>query len=565
MELVAYVDYAHHQEAANAVRVLNEYAPKGLPVSVLVNTSLPSVSMTALSTQQGQAGPQQRHQPPTVSTTKILKQITLPSNLSASFAKTLAPNQPSTMMVSDTVLIKWDIVRPRLRLYYKDTRIARREIDVINRRAFFGRRLRAQFLNSSRNVVIVEGVSIPAEAAAAAIGKGVPGEEEGGGEGEKVKAMREEGEWPEEKMGEEVIEFRRRHCPDGQIRVFDDGYVHEEVMQFMRGFLQTEQERSKALEEVERTMIGWDEGVESAVNAAKADLKVGLKHFDIKECLSPPGSSSSSRLSSTPPSVAGSKQGSLAPCPQGSVTIHVRFHNSSAASAFYKSLRALVAPLPWKRDGRLITVLSSDLLYVMTVEKFDMLSSQIELLRTRLGAAQLRVHVITPSGHPGYRHVKITGGGHKRAFKPMIDALLIGEVIKQDASRATSSDASTSNGPSLGEKSTSDIDAINSKGAARGDLKPLWDAELDFLYGMQNIVESVRLPPETQILIDRTRRQLLVFGPSPIRRNLARERLLQKFEDVKGRLKVVTFDRYLLRYYTQAVERELKPKFGQTN
>ncbi|KAG8841305.1 hypothetical protein FRB91_005155, partial [Serendipita sp. 411] len=384
LELIAHVEYAHHQQAANAIRAINENAPAGFSIPVFTTQSPSSTASVALqrarqqqqqkSSNEKNPQPQQQQQ----SQSQSQQPFTLPSTLSASFSKTIAPNQPSTTMVSDTVLIRWDIPRPRIRVYYKEGRVARRELEVINRRMFFGRKLLARFFGASKNVILVEGVSIPAGAiaAAAAVGKANPGagggEREDGVEKEKVKAMREEGEWEEERLGEEVREFRRRHCPDGEIRVFDDGYVHEDVMQLIRGFVQVEEERTRALEEMERTMVGW--GEETSMY-----LKVGLKSFEIKENLNPSGTTTtnnpssstfsftSTSSSSTPVvSVLSSSSKPEPPavaCPQGNVAIRVNFHNSGAASAFYTSLKALVASFRWRRAGRLTTTLSKDLLY----------------------------------------------------------------------------------------------------------------------------------------------------------------------------------------------------------
>ncbi|KAG8780085.1 hypothetical protein FRC15_009754 [Serendipita sp. 397] len=598
LELIAHVEYAHHQQAANAIRAINENVPIGFSIPVFTTqspSSTASVTLQRAKQQQQKSSNEKNPQPQQQQLQSQQQSLTLPSTLSASFSKTIAPNQPTTTMVSDTVLVRWDIPRPRIRVYYKEGRVARRELEIINRRMFFGRKLLARFFGASKNVILVEGVSIPAGAiaAAAAVGKANSGAAGGGGgqrddgvEREKVKAMREEGEWEEERLGEEVREFRRRHCPDGEIRVFDDGYVHEDVMQLIRGFIQVEEERTKALEEMERTMVGW--GEETSVY-----LKVGLKSFEIKENLNPSGTTTTNNKpsSSTSPSASTSSSSTtlvvsvisssskpeppVVACPQGNVAIRVNFHNSGAASAFYTSLKALVAPFRWRRAGRLTTTLSKDLLYVMTAEKFNLLSPQIEQLRTQLEPVQLRMQVSIPNGHSGYRHVKIVGSGPKRVFKPMIDALLIGEVIVRDppdAASATSTSTPESRTSSTGISTGKvGVDAggggerkmASSKATAAS--KPLWDAELDFLYGIQHLVDNVRMPPETQILIDRPRRNLLVFGPSSVRRNLARERLLQKFDEVKKRLKVVVFNRYLLRYYAQAVERELIPKFGQTN
>ncbi|KAG8780102.1 hypothetical protein FRC15_009748 [Serendipita sp. 397] len=593
LELIAHVEYAHHQQAANAIRAINENAPTGFSIPVFTTqspSSTASVTLQRTKQQQQKSSNEKNSQP---QQQQQQQPFTLPSTLSASFSKTIAPNQPSTTMVSDTVLIRWDIPRPRIRVYYKEGRVARRELEIINRRMFFGRKLLARFFGASKNVILVEGVSIPAGAiaAAAAVGKANSGagggeREDGSGEKEKVKAMREEGEWEEERLGEEVKEFRRRHSPDGEIRVFDDGYVHEDVMQLIRGFVQVEEERTRALEEMEKTMVGL--GEETSMY-----LKVGLKSFEIKENLNPSGTTTTNKpSSSTSPSSFTTSSSSSTPvvsvisssskleppvvaCPQGNVAIRVNFHNSGAASAFYTSLKALVAPFRWRRAGRLTTTLSKDLLYVMTAEKFNLLSPQIEQLRTQLEPVQLRMQVSIPNGHSGYRHVKIVGSGPKRVFKPMIDALLIGEVIVRDppdaasaSATSTSESRNSSTGISTGKVGVDAGGGGERKMAlskATAASKPLWDAELDFLYGIQHLVDNVRMPPETQILIDRPRRNLLVFGPSSVRRNLARERLLQKFDEVKKRLKVVTFNRYLLRYYAQAVERELIPKFGQTN
>ncbi|KAG8818990.1 hypothetical protein FRC19_010200, partial [Serendipita sp. 401] len=152
LELIAHVEYAHHQQAANAIRAINENAPTGFSIPVFTTqtpSSTASVTLQRARQQQQQKSSNEKNSQP--QRQQQQQQFTLPSTLSASFSKTIAPNQPSTTMVSDTVLIRWDIPRPRIRVYYKEGRVARRELEIINRRMFFGRKLLARFFGASKN------------------------------------------------------------------------------------------------------------------------------------------------------------------------------------------------------------------------------------------------------------------------------------------------------------------------------------------------------------------------------------------------------------------------------
>ncbi|KAG9052873.1 hypothetical protein FS842_009115 [Serendipita sp. 407] len=123
LELIAHVEYAHHQQAANAIRAINENAPTGFSIPVFTTqspSSTASVTLQRAKQQQqkssNEKNPQLQQQQQSQSQSQSQQPFTLPSTLSASFSKTIAPNQPSTTMVSDTVLIRWDIPRPRIRV-----------------------------------------------------------------------------------------------------------------------------------------------------------------------------------------------------------------------------------------------------------------------------------------------------------------------------------------------------------------------------------------------------------------------------------------------------------------
>lgn len=677
-ELIAHVEYAHHQEAASAVRGLNDSALQNIPIQLslrdsLLNVSAPtpvSSSITkrptvekpvvtifesdpnsksnANSNATTNTGPAQRKGsrqmkgkskqealkstsstnvttttsstltvPSPIASSKSQKQsIKLPLTVSATFTKIEAPTTTYTtstnntnsgsstaqssastsMIISDTVLIKWDVPRPKIRLYFSDPRVARREVEIIGKRMFFGRRLEARLVGRSGNVVVVDGVRFPVQAVVDAVRKreeeeakaagiaSAPGganasasaskkketeKDKGKGKGQQVMPVwrgeldstddESDEEEREERliqqmvdaMGPEVKELQRRHRPD-TIRIFEEGYVHEDVMQSFRAFISAEQERSRSQEDLERGMMGL--GPESlmgdsiqGLEAVAAGLKVGLKEYEINEYPGEPVPTAST--------MERQPRNTTTLGAQTSVSILVRFHESSSALSFYNSLQTFISSFRWRRSGRLLTILSKDLLYVMTAEKYAVLLPQIDQLRQRLAAAQLRIQAFTPSGSSVYRHLRIIGGGHKRAFKPMIDALLVGEVIMKDPSSSTSPVPSASTSTPSSSFTTTTITV----------LKPLWDDELDFLYGMQNIVNVVLMPTETQILIDRPRRHLIVFGPVPARRNLAKQRLIQKMEESRKRLKVVIFDRNLLRYYVQAYDRQLVPQCGKQN
>ncbi|CCA77502.1 hypothetical protein PIIN_11479 [Serendipita indica DSM 11827] len=116
----------------------------------------------------------------------------------------------------------------------------------------------------------------------------------------------------------------------------------------------------------------------------------------------------------------------------------------------------------------------------------------------------------------------------------MIDAILVGEIIMLP-------------------------------GANSAQSQPLWDDELDFLYNLDKIVDTALLPPQTQVLVESSRKRLRVFGPSAARRKTAIERIVKRLGEVKRRLMTIEFGRSLLKYYAHAADNQLAPAFGQSN
>ncbi|PVG03203.1 hypothetical protein CPB86DRAFT_779559 [Serendipita vermifera] len=200
------------------------------------------------------------------------------------------------------------------------------------------------------------------------------------------------------------------------------------------------------------------------------------------------------------------------------VVMRAHFNDSHDAEQFMKEMDQV--ELPWRFAARLSMFIARDLLYVMVAEKFELLANQIEELRWKLHNVHLRLSICTPPGHSKYRHIRINGASHLSAYKPMIDTVLTGEVVMRDG-------------------------------------KPLWDSDIELLYGSQIFTE---LPvPGAQIFVERWRRRIIVYGPEEERAR-AKKRVLHIFDRAKNHLFVHSFPRYQLRYYSLAVERFLKPE-----
>jgi hypothetical protein len=363
-ERVAKVHFAHHQEAVAAVEMYNEKPGLG--------TTIPLV---------------------------------------AQFDQRIAPNLTSTHVVADTVIFRWDVPTPKVRLYYHQPRDARQAAEVINMRNFGGKRLKAT-LRETQHVIIVEGIG-----------------------------------WDVD-----LSEFMRRHNPDKDPTFLESHYNHPKVMEQMRGY----------------------------IKEAKA-----LRHFDERET-------------------------------ETGVVMRAHFNDPHDAEEFMRQMDEV--SLPWRGAAKLSMFISRDLLYIMLAEKLELLWPQVEELRIKLFDVQLRLSISKPDGHSKYRHIRVIGGRHLSAYKSMIDAVLVGEVVMLDG-------------------------------------KPLWDADVDFLYGSQLFTQQQ--VEGAQIFVERRRKRIVVYGPEESR-SRAKRRIIRRFSDAKGWLFSHSFPRYQLRYYSTAVERFLK-------
>lgn len=321
--------------------------------------------------------------------------------LTAHFDKSLVPNITSTNIITNTVILRWKPPPLRLRLYYKEPRVARQEVDVINRRPFDGRPLRA-ILTSSQHVVFVEGLSRNAD----------------------------------------LREIVRRHSPDKAPNFLDE-YDH-----------------AKAMEETE-TMV---------------KEAPGLRQHIVKEG-------------------------------EGVTTIAAHFHSPEGAREFYEKMNG--AEISWRKAARFIVILARDLLYVITRIKYEALREQIDALKRRLAQAGISLRVLIPPEHRYHCHIRITGGRWLQHFKPLIDAVIHGEVVKKDG-------------------------------------QAYWDTDLELLHGPEIFTDC----PVTgvRVLTDARHRQITVHGFDK-GRAIAIKHLFRRTESLKRQIYTFRFPRWQLTYW----------------
>ena len=167
MSKTARVEFAHHQEAENAIH--------GLDGRLGLATDTPLV---------------------------------------AEYDTDIAPNLTRVNIVTDTIIIRWEIPTPKLRLYYRNPRVAREEVDVIKRRLFHGRRLQAT-LWDSQHVIIVEGLERKSD----------------------------------------LQEIIRRHSPDKDPEFLEDYYDHSQAMEQIRSLFQGTNLRNFDVQEREKGVV----------------------------------------------------------------------------------------------------------------------------------------------------------------------------------------------------------------------------------------------------------------------------------------------------------------------
>ncbi|KIM22738.1 hypothetical protein M408DRAFT_332783 [Serendipita vermifera MAFF 305830] len=201
-------------------------------------------------------------------------------------------------------------------------------------------------------------------------------------------------------------------------------------------------------------------------------------------------------------------------------TIYSNFNSQNDAEEFLKEFGQL--DLPWRAAARLCVIHAWDLLYVMHADKFFALQASIIDLAAKLRQVEIRLHVSTPSGHTNFRHIRVRGGNHIKVYKSMIDALLVGEVVTRNE-------------------------------------KPLWDEDLEYLYG-QRLFSDLRI--DGVVFLERRRKRIMLMCGDDQRR-VSLKRIYHRFDEAKRRICTHTFPRWQLRYFINATDSVIIPRSGR--
>ena len=205
------------------------------------------------------------------------------------------------------------------------------------------------------------------------------------------------------------------------------------------------------------------------------------------------------------------------------VTFRCIFRNTEDTKAFMTL--ASQQDWPWRGPARFRMNQFIDVLYIVSLAHFTAIESQLDDLRTKLGAMRTSMRVTTPPEADHVRHILISGDMGLRGAKRLMDCLLAGEVVKDDG-------------------------------------KVLWDEDVNSFYG-SSVLSGIKVPG-TYISISRRNQSYTVHGPLDQRGEVA-NRLIDRVRRAKTHLNVHEFPRNQLRWWAETGLPLIREKAGDAN